>query len=61
MGLAFQLLALTMAWVALVETCKRAIGNLTSVVLGRGFFGEPITVVKVAAVSAMALGVGLIL
>lgn len=60
-GLAFQFLALTMAWVALVETFKRAIGNLNSVVLGRAFFGEPVTAVKVAAVSAMALGVGLIL
>lgn len=60
-GLAFNFLALTMAWVALVETFKRAIGNLTSVVLGRAFFGEPVTAVKVAAVCAMALGVGLIL
>lgn len=60
-ALVLQLMALTMAWVSVVETCKRAVGNLASVVLGRRFFGEPITLVKIVAVSAMALGVALIL
>lgn len=57
---ALQLVALTMAWVSLVETFKRGFGNLTSIVFGRAFFGEPVTAPKLVAVGLMVAGVVLI-
>lgn len=59
-ALALQLTALTLAWVGLIETFKRVIGNLMALVLGRMFFKEAITVHKIAAVVLMILGVVLI-
>lgn len=57
---ALQLLALLVAWVSLVETFKRAVGNMMSVVFGRWIFDEPVTGHKVAAVGLMIAGVVLI-
>ena len=57
---ALQLLALTMAWVSLVETFKRGFGNLAAIVFGRAFFGEPVTRPKMVAVGLMVTGVVLI-
>ncbi len=59
-ALALQLMALTMAWVSLVETVKRGFGNVMSVVFGRAFFGEPVTRPKLVAVGLMVTGVVLI-
>ncbi|HXU44032.1 MAG TPA: DMT family transporter [Thermoanaerobaculia bacterium] len=60
-ALGAQLAALATVWVSVVETCKRAIGNLCAVVVGRIAFGEPLTPRKLAAVVVMAAGVALIL
>lgn len=54
MGL--QLLAIKEIFVGLVETVKRAVGMVMSVALGRGIFGEPLTLKKWASITAMALG-----
>lgn len=59
-SLALQLTALTLAWVGLIETFKRVIGNLMALILGRVFFKEAITGHNIAAVALMILGVVLI-
>lgn len=59
-SLALLLVALTVAWVSFVETLKRVIGNLLSVAFGRWFFGEAVTVQKLAAVTLMIAGVVLV-
>lgn len=61
LGLALFLLALSELWVALAETLRRAIGSTAALLVGRHFFGESLTVGKVAAVALMSLGVALIL
>jgi drug/metabolite transporter (DMT)-like permease len=60
-ALALQLIAMTLTWVSLIETAKRAIGNFMSVLLGRIFFGEGIDGRKLVAVAVMAAGVALVL
>jgi drug/metabolite transporter (DMT)-like permease len=59
-AIALQMLALQWLWVAVVETLKRAIGVVGSVLFGRLFFGEPITGRKVAAVGLMVAGTSLL-
>ena len=62
-GLAYgaQLVAVQELPASLVETVKRAIGMIGALVLGRLLFGERLTAARVAAVVAMAGGVGLVL
>lgn len=60
-ALGLQLVAITRVWVGLVETLKRAIGSLLSLVSGWAFFGERVDVQQVLAVLLMGAGVGLVL
>ena len=60
-ALIFQMLAIQVVLVGLVETFKRGLGCVAAVVAGRWFFGEPITLPKTLAVLFMAVGVALIL
>lgn len=60
-GLALQLLAYRLAYVALVETLKRGLGNAMALVYGRFVFAERVGRAQVAAVTLMAAGVALIL
>lgn len=60
-ALGAQLVALPMAWVSLVETIKRSVGNVMALAFGRVLLGEAITGPKVAAIVGMGLGVGLVL
>ncbi|HKH46710.1 MAG TPA: DMT family transporter [Thermoanaerobaculia bacterium] len=61
LALGFQLVALKVVLVSLIETLKRGIGNLLAVILGRAVFGETVTPGKLAAALLMAAGVALIL
>jgi len=61
LALGFQLVALKVVLVSLIETLKRGIGNLLAVILGRAVFGEAVTPGKLAAALLMAAGVALIL
>lgn len=61
LALGFQLVALKLVLVSLIETLKRGIGNLLAVILGRAVFGEAVTPGKLAAALLMAAGVALIL
>lgn len=61
LALAFQLLAIQVVWVSLVETLKRGIGNFMALVWGRFLLGEEVTRWSVVAVALMAAGVTLIL
>lgn len=60
-ALGTQLMALPLAWVSLIETIKRSVGNVMALVFGRAMLGEEITAPKVAAVLAMGVGVALVL
>jgi drug/metabolite transporter (DMT)-like permease len=60
-GLALQLLAYRLVYVALVETLKRGLGNAMALVYGRFLFAERVGRAQVAAVALMAAGVALIL
>ncbi|MGB0670006.1 MAG: EamA family transporter [Rhodospirillales bacterium] len=60
-SLAFQLWAITLAPVGLVEALKRVIGQTAAVASGRLFFGEPWTANKTMAIVLMALGVPLVI
>jgi len=55
-AVALQLLSLNWLWVAVVETLKRGIGVLGSIIFGRVFFLEPITGQKLVAATLMAAG-----
>jgi drug/metabolite transporter (DMT)-like permease len=55
-ALALQLVAFRLLLVGLVETLKRGVGVIASVVIGRAAFEEPITLPKVAAMVLMAAG-----
>lgn len=55
-----QLLAIQHVMISMVETCKRAIGLVSAVALGRLMFGEAVTSAKIVAVVVMAAGVALI-
>jgi drug/metabolite transporter (DMT)-like permease len=59
-AVALQLLALQTLWVAVLETLKRAIGVLGSVLLGRAIFLEPVTVRKLIAGALMIAGTSLL-
>ncbi|MGB0682716.1 MAG: EamA family transporter [Magnetovibrionaceae bacterium] len=61
LALGFQLWALTLAPVALVETLKRVIGQTAAVISGGLFFNEPWTAQKALAISLMGFGVPLVL
>lgn len=60
LALGLQLLALRLVLVAWVETAKRGFGNFAAVLLGRAYFGEPITPRKLLAAGIMAAGVALL-
>ena len=60
-ALGAQLLALPMAWVSLIETIKRSVGNVMALVFGRLLLAEAITAPKVVAVLGMGVGVALVL
>jgi drug/metabolite transporter (DMT)-like permease len=59
-GLALQLLAYRLVYVAVVETLKRGLGNAMALVYGRFVFAERVGWAQVAAVALMAAGVALI-
>lgn len=61
LALGFQLLAMQIVWVSLVETLKRGIGNLMALIWGRYLLAETVTGGSVGAVLLMAVGVALIL
>ena len=56
LALAFQLLALQVLLVGVLETIKRALELVASVLIGRLAFAEPLTASKLAGVVLMALG-----
>jgi multidrug transporter EmrE-like cation transporter len=60
-ALAFQLLSIQFVLVSLVETIKRAVGCFMAIALGRIVFGESVTLHKTVAVTAMVIGVILVL
>ncbi|HUO87466.1 MAG TPA: DMT family transporter [Thermoanaerobaculia bacterium] len=60
-GLALQLVAYRLVYVAFVETFKRGLGNAMALVYGRFLFAERVGVAQVTAVALMAIGVTLIL
>lgn len=60
-GLSTQFLAMQQLHVGLIETIKRGLGFAGAVLFGRWVFGEPVGLVKVAAVAMMAIGVAAIL
>lgn len=60
-ALGLQLLAMPRVFVGTIETLKRGVGNCMSLVYGRLFFHEAVTMSKILAVGLMAAGVGLIL
>jgi multidrug transporter EmrE-like cation transporter len=55
-AVALQMLSLQWLWVAVVETLKRGLGVLGSIVFGRLFFAEPITQRKLLAGGLMVAG-----
>lgn len=59
-ALGLQLLAIQSVLVSLMESIKRALGVLASVLSGRVLFGEPITRNKLGACVLMAVGVVLV-
>jgi drug/metabolite transporter (DMT)-like permease len=61
LALGLQLLALPRVYVGTLETVKRGVGNGLSLVAGRLFFAEAVTLPKVVALALMAVGVGCIL
>ncbi|MFY9825281.1 MAG: DMT family transporter [Thermoanaerobaculia bacterium] len=60
-ALGFQLLAMPKVFVGTIETLKRGFGNCMSLVYGRLFFRETVTLSKILAAGLMAAGVGMIL
>ncbi len=60
-ALFFQLLAIQLVWVGLVETVKRGIGAMMALILGRLVFGEELSRRRLAAVLVMVAGVWLVL
>jgi drug/metabolite transporter (DMT)-like permease len=61
LALGFQLMALKIVLVSVIETLKRGIGNLMAVLLGRTVFGEAMTLGRWGATLLMGVGVALIL
>jgi drug/metabolite transporter (DMT)-like permease len=60
LALAFQLLAIRVVLVGVMETLKRATGTLSALAVGRLLFAEPLGWQRLAAASTMAAGVALI-
>ncbi len=60
-ALVLILLAIVETWVGLVETLKRGVGSLLSLVWGRMFFAEPLSAGRLVAVAAIGAGVAMIL
>ncbi len=60
-ALFFQLLAIQMVLVGLVETVKRGVGAVMALALGRLVFGEHLSHRRMAAVALMIAGVWLVL
>jgi uncharacterized membrane protein len=60
-ALFFQLLAIRIMWVGMVETVKRGIGAMMALILGRLVFGEELEARRFAAVLMMIVGVWLVL
>jgi multidrug transporter EmrE-like cation transporter len=60
LALATQLLALAAVMVSAFEAVKRGIGMSLSVVSGRLWFGEPVTIAKLCAITTMGLGIALV-
>lgn len=58
-ALGAQFVALGGVELGFLETIKRGIGGILAVLFGRAFFSEPVTPAKLAAVSLMTVGVGL--
>jgi drug/metabolite transporter (DMT)-like permease len=56
-----QLFAYSIAMVALIEVLKRTVALLSSLVLGRAAFREPLTGAKVAGITIIALGLALVM
>ena len=61
LGYGLQLSAYSITLVALVELFKRSLGLVGALILGRVFFGEPITGPKLAGIAIMAVGLQLVL
>lgn len=60
-GYALQLLAYSAAAVAVVEVLKRSVALLSSLILGRAAFREPLTAPKVAGAAIIILGLALVM
>lgn len=60
-GYVVQLLAYSIAMVALIEVLKRTVGLLGSLVLGRMRFREPLTGAKIAGIAVIAAGLPLVM
>lgn len=61
LGYIVQLLAYSMAMVALIEVLKRTVGLLGSLILGRMQFREPVTGAKIAGIAVIAAGLPLVM
>jgi drug/metabolite transporter (DMT)-like permease len=61
LGYVVQLLAYSIAMVALIEVLKRTVGLLGSLVLGRTQFREPLTGAKIAGIAVIAAGLPLVM
>lgn len=61
LGYGLQLTAYRITLVAFVELFKRSFGLVSALVLGRVFFGEPMTAPKLLGIAVMAVGLPLVL
>jgi drug/metabolite transporter (DMT)-like permease len=61
LGYGMQLTAYRLTLVALVEVFKRSLGMAGALVMGRVFFGEPITPPKLIGIIIIALGLPLVM
>lgn len=61
LALGLQFVAYGLVFVSTVESVKRTVGMLASVINGRVFFGEPLTPAKWAGVALLSIGVVLVL
>ncbi len=61
LALGLQFVAYGLVFVSTVESVKRTVGMLASVVNGRLFFDEPLTPAKWAGVALLSIGVALVL
>ncbi|MGE4062046.1 MAG: EamA family transporter [Rhodospirillaceae bacterium] len=60
-GYALQLLAYSLAMVALIEVLKRTVALLSSLLLGHAAFREPLSVAKTAGIAVIAGGLVLVM